>query len=58
VSPARPLTVEVDGGIARMVLNRPQHLNALNTALLNAIVSTFAEPGRADDVRVVPVRRG
>jgi enoyl-CoA hydratase len=53
VTPGAELTVEVDGGIAWVVLNRPEHLNALDTALLDSIVSTFAELDRADDVRVV-----
>jgi enoyl-CoA hydratase len=47
------LAVDVDGGIASVVLNRPEHLNALNRSLLDSIVTTFAELDRADDVRVV-----
>jgi enoyl-CoA hydratase len=53
VSRGGELTVEVDGGIAWVVLNRPEHLNALNRALLDSIGSTFAELDRADEVRVV-----
>jgi enoyl-CoA hydratase len=53
VSPEEDLTVDVDDGIASVVLNRPEHLNALNRSLLDSIVTTFAELDRADDVRVV-----
>jgi enoyl-CoA hydratase len=53
VTPAGEVTVEVHGGIARVVLNRPEHLNALNGAVFDQLISAFAELDRAADVRVV-----
>jgi len=40
-----------DGGIARIFLNRPQKVNALDSALLDALSDAFRKVG--DGVRVV-----
>jgi enoyl-CoA hydratase len=47
------VTLEVDDGVAWVVLNRPEHLNALNGAVFDRLISIFAELDRAPDVRAV-----
>jgi enoyl-CoA hydratase len=47
------LRVELSGGVAWVRLDRPEQLNALDTALQHAIVETFAAMDADDSVRVV-----
>jgi len=47
------LLIEESGGIARLTLNRPQRLNALNPALATALRGYFQGLYRRHDVRVV-----
>jgi enoyl-CoA hydratase/carnithine racemase len=47
------LLIEESGGIARLTLNRPERLNALNTALATALREYFQGLYRRHDVRVV-----
>lgn len=44
---------DADGGVARIVLNRPEKRNALNHQILDDIDAAFAEAERDDTVRVV-----
>ena len=48
--------VERDGGIAWVTLNRPDKLNAMNTALLHRLGEVIDELGADDRVRVLIVR--
>ena len=50
---ASEVAVEVDRGVARVVLNRPDRLNALSTAVFDQLIQVFAELDRSQDVRVV-----
>jgi enoyl-CoA hydratase len=45
--------IERRGRVARVTINRPDKLNALNIATRNDIPAAFAELERDDDVRVV-----
>ncbi len=47
------LDIQEDGGIARLTLNRPQRLNALNPALVTALRNYFEGLYRRHEVRVV-----
>jgi enoyl-CoA hydratase/carnithine racemase len=47
------LLVEEGGGIARVTMNRPQRLNAMNPALVTALREYFQGLARRLDVRVV-----
>lgn len=47
------LELTIDGHIARVVLNRPEKLNAMGPGFWEALVPTFAAIDAADDVRVV-----
>src|SRR5205085_7446810 len=42
-----------DGGVARIFLNRPQKVNALDSAMLDALAAAFAEVADDASVRVV-----
>jgi len=53
---ANEVLVAVDAGIATVTLNRPEQRNAMNTALLQALRSTFDSLEERRDVRVVVVR--
>jgi enoyl-CoA hydratase/carnithine racemase len=53
---ADEVLVAVDGGIATVTLNRPDQRNAMNTALLQALRSSFDELDGRRDVRVVVVQ--
>jgi enoyl-CoA hydratase/carnithine racemase len=53
---ADEVLVAVDAGIATVTLNRPEQRNAMNTALLQALRSTFDSLEERHDVRVVVVR--
>jgi len=50
------VTLERDGNVARLTLNRPDSLNALNRDLIRDLTVTCRELDAADDVRVVLVR--
>ena len=51
-----PLIVEHDGPIARVTLNRPDALNTLNQALVEALLEATATLAADDAVRVVILR--
>lgn len=52
---SRPVLVEVDGGVALLTLNRPDHLNAY-TAEMGALLSqAYRECDEDDDVRAIVV---
>lgn len=53
MSRSEAVTLEVDDGVAWVVLNRPDRLNALNGAVFDRLISIFAELDRAAEVRVV-----
>lgn len=53
---ADEVLVAVDGGVATVTLNRPDQRNAMNTALLQALRSSFDELDGRRDVRVVVVQ--
>src|SRR5438105_3651458 len=42
-----------DGGVARIFLNRPQKVNALDSALLDALAVSLSSLGGDDSLRVV-----
>ena len=48
--------VERDGGIAWITLNRPDKLNAMNTALLHRLGEVIDELGADDSARVLVIR--
>ena len=48
--------VERDGGIAWVTLNRPDKLNAMNTALLHRLSEVIDELGADDSARVLIIR--
>jgi 2-(1,2-epoxy-1,2-dihydrophenyl)acetyl-CoA isomerase len=51
---AAPVLLEtVENGVALLVMNRPDKLNALNSDLANALNQTFERIGKNDAVRVV-----
>jgi len=52
-----PVTLAVDsGGVARLVLDRPEKRNALDVAMLESLRENVASLRSRDDVRVVVVR--
>jgi methylglutaconyl-CoA hydratase len=51
-----PLLVERDGGVTRLTLNRPEKRNALNGALVEALLHAMARTAEDPDVRVVLLR--
>jgi enoyl-CoA hydratase/carnithine racemase len=53
---ADEILLTVDAGIATVTMNRPDQRNAMNTALLQGLRSTFDDLDRRRDVRVVVVR--
>jgi len=50
---APELLIEIDDGLATLVLHRPQRLNALNRALIAALVDALDRFEHDDDVRVL-----
>src|SRR5262249_60603118 len=54
--PGAPPLVERDGPIARVTLNRPDQLNTLNRALVDALVEQSAALASDDAIRVVILR--
>lgn len=55
MSAAGPLGVRDDGGVRRLVLNRPDKRNALNAELIAALKSALREADGDDAVRVVVI---
>jgi methylglutaconyl-CoA hydratase len=55
---AQPLNYEFDPptGVARLVLNRPEQRNALNSALVNALTDALSGADADDAVRVVAIQ--
>jgi E-phenylitaconyl-CoA hydratase len=47
-----PLLVTREGGVAWVRLNRPEKLNAIDTAMRAALAETFAELGADDAIRI------
>src|SRR6476659_5527393 len=47
--------IEQRGRVARVTVNRPDKLNALNVATRNDLVTAFEELGRDTEVRVVVI---
>jgi enoyl-CoA hydratase/carnithine racemase len=54
-SPASPIDVAEDGAVARIVLNRPEALNALDTALTTALEDALERLARIDAIHVIVV---
>jgi enoyl-CoA hydratase len=52
-SPSSPVLYEVVGPVARITLNRPDKLNALSYALVDALSDALSRAGRDEAVRVV-----
>ncbi len=48
-----PVLVEVDGAVARIILNRPHQHNAVTTALAAGLRRAIADVGHRPDVRVI-----
>src|SRR5438876_3196817 len=46
---------QVDGGVARITLNRPQKRNALNDALVAGLKDSLAKAGDNEAVRVIVI---
>ena len=53
---SEPVILEAVGGIARLTLNRPQALNALNRAVATALEGALDRVAAMDDVTVLLVR--
>ncbi len=51
-----PVLLDADGGVARLTLNRPQAMNALNRAVATALEEALERVAAMDDVSVVLVR--
>jgi len=49
------ILVERDAGIVRIVLNRPERLNAITWPMMEELLDAFEQCGRDDSVRVVAV---
>ncbi|MCS7079360.1 MAG: enoyl-CoA hydratase-related protein [Chloracidobacterium sp.] len=49
------IIVEIKGAIARVTLNRPDTLNAINQAMINELTTAFTELATNSDVRAVVV---
>src|SRR5882762_10582370 len=53
---ASPVLLEtIENGVALLVMNRPDKLNALNNELANALNQTFEKLGKNDAVHVVVI---
>jgi methylglutaconyl-CoA hydratase len=55
VTPSEPLLIRDEGGIRRLVLNRPDKRNALNAELIAALKSALRRADGDDAVRVVAI---
>ncbi|MCA1375068.1 MULTISPECIES: enoyl-CoA hydratase-related protein [unclassified Bradyrhizobium] len=53
---SQPLLIEHDDGVDRVTLNRPEHLNALDPALIDALNDYFQGLQRNRDTRVVVLK--
>ena len=51
-----PILVERNGSVATLVLNRPEALNTLDFAMMDALVAATAEVAADDTLRVVVIR--
>ena len=51
-----PLLLDRDGPVATITLNRPEALNTLDFALMDALVEAAANVAADDDLRVVVIR--
>jgi 2-(1,2-epoxy-1,2-dihydrophenyl)acetyl-CoA isomerase len=49
------LLIENIGGVARVTLNRPERLNALNFEMVEGLTAFVEEPGNRDDVRAIVI---
>ena len=47
------LDVKIEGGIARIFLNRPEKVNALHSALLDSLLEAIRKTGADEKVRIV-----
>ena len=52
----KPLLIEHDDGVDRVTLNRPDSLNALDPALIDALNDYFHKPARNRTTRVVVLK--
>jgi 2-(1,2-epoxy-1,2-dihydrophenyl)acetyl-CoA isomerase len=50
---SEPVRLDIDAGIARLELNRPDAANAIDLELANALADAAGELGKRDDLRVV-----
>ena len=48
-----PIHLAIEAGIARLTMNRPKALNALNSALLSELASILDDLEARDDLRAV-----
>lgn len=53
MSTAQPIGLEVEAGIARVTINRPEKLNAMTVAMDGQLNTVTAEINTRDDIRVV-----
>ena len=49
------LLFEYDAGVAKVTLNRPEKLNALNFEMVEGVTAFVEESGKRDDVRVIVI---
>jgi enoyl-CoA hydratase len=54
---ADEVLIERDGGIATIILNRPDRLNALTWAMWQGVSDAMAALDREDDIRCIVLRR-
>jgi len=52
-SPTKALTLDVQTGVARITLSRPEVRNAFNDEVIAELTQVFTEVGQRDDVRAV-----
>jgi 2-(1,2-epoxy-1,2-dihydrophenyl)acetyl-CoA isomerase len=51
--PVPGLRIESDGPVLRLTIDRPERRNALDDAVMDALVDVFEAAGRDDDLRVI-----
>src|SRR6266516_3334756 len=51
----KPVLYQVDGGVARITLNRPEKRNALNDALIAGLKNSLAQANDNEEVRVIVI---
>jgi 2-(1,2-epoxy-1,2-dihydrophenyl)acetyl-CoA isomerase len=49
------LLFSLEGGVAKITLNRPEKLNALNFEMVEGVTAFVEEQGKRDDVRVIVI---